>query len=83
MIAEGRQRVAGCALLALVAVFFVPAGGAVVLADAAKHGWVPAGLAQSWLWQDFILPHQVWAILTMAVVLVWIRARTELKPLVN
>ncbi len=81
LIVDGRQRWAGLTLLALCALFFVP--GTVVMADAVKRGWVPAGIPDSWVWQNVAMPHETWAILAMAGLLVWIRARTRPEPAVN
>ena len=50
------------------------APGAVVLADAARHGWVPAGVTESRGW-DVLVMHEPWALLGMAVVLVLMRWR--------
>jgi hypothetical protein len=72
LIAERAERGLGAALLVLCAVFFAP--GAVVLATAAAKGWVPASVNQGWLWQDVLLPHEVWALLAMGVLLIAIRA---------
>jgi hypothetical protein len=72
LIAGGAQRALGVALLAACSLFFVP--GAVALATVAAKGWVPASVSQGWLWQDFLLPHEVWALLAMALLLIAIRA---------
>ena len=72
LIAQRTQRAAGWTLLALCAVFFVP--GSVVLSAAALKGWAPPALTGSWLWENILLPHETWALLAMAILLIPIRA---------
>jgi hypothetical protein len=62
------------AVLGLVLVYLVP--GSVVLVRAAERGLIPAGLSRSPAWEAIILPHAAWALPALAVMLVWMRART-------
>jgi len=71
LLGEPRRSATAAALLVLVGLFFLP--GASMLAEAQRRGWIPASLADSWLWQGLIMPHEAWALLAMALLLVWIR----------
>ena len=55
-------------VLVLTAVFFMPSS--TMLNMAALKGIVPASVAGSWWWQGIIMPHQVYALTAMAVLLV-------------
>ena len=65
---SGRARTLPVISLALTAVFLAPT--ATVLKIAADKGYVPAAVADSQWWQGLVMPHQVYALAAMAVVLV-------------
>lgn len=76
-----RERRMGIAAVALVCVFLAP--GSAVLAEAVKRGHVPAWAAQSAVWRCVVMPHAVWALLGLGVILVmgrWVeRAGGEVR----
>lgn len=64
-----RGRLALLSLPAL-AVFLLP--GAALPHRLAESGLVPAAIARTWFWQAVVMPHQVWALLLLA--LLWLAA---------
>lgn len=73
------DRTRGWVLLALMLPFAFP--GMTVLTQLKNAGRLPEWLAQSTLWNAFVVPHATWALLAMAVWLVWVRARTARETL--
>lgn len=77
LLAEGKTsgavRRAGWALLVLLIPFMFPVTA--VLLKAMQDGRIPASISGSPLWTLLIMPHEVWALLAMAFLLVWMRAR--------
>jgi hypothetical protein len=59
-----RLRIA-CGLLFLP--FLFP--GATALAGAASAGHIPEVLLRSWCWQHLVMPHEIWALLLLVIVL--------------
>lgn len=74
-IAERRLAAASWVLLGLMAAFLAP--GAAVLGVLGLEGKIPAAIERNLLWQAVVLPHEAWALLGMAVVLVWMRTRVR------
>ena len=60
--------VANTALL-LMAPFLVP--GAAILQQAFLLGKIPKPWAESWWWDGFVMPHQTWLLLILALVLLY------------
>ena len=76
---SGRFR--NCARLAflLILPFLVPGGSA--LEQLQLNGHVPAALANSCWWNALVMPHQVWALFFLGVLLLWaMKVRAEVKP---
>ncbi len=65
-----RPRAIAWVSLWLMLVFLGP-GGALpqYLTD---KGLVPCGVAETWAWRVVVMPHQVWALLALALALVWL-----------
>jgi glycosyl transferase family 87 len=63
-----------CAML--LAPFLFP--GATMLADAAAGGRIPQNVLGSWVWRHLLMPHEIWALLLLVMVLlaaVWLQMR--------
>ena len=56
-----------------IASFLIP--GAAMLSTAARQHWIPSSVMMSAWWQTVILPHQVWAILGLALMLLAVMAQ--------
>jgi len=55
--------------LLLMLPFLVPGG--TMLETMQSGGRIPAALSSHWSWQVFVMPHQVWALLLLGVLLLW------------
>lgn len=64
----GWRKQARFAMLCLT-LLFVP--GAALLHEAMRAGCLPAAWATTWWWNVVLMSHQVWAVLLLAVVLLW------------
>jgi hypothetical protein len=62
-------RMAGIATLVLIAPFLFPGG--TILEVLQTRGHIPQFLSNHWWWEAFVLPHQVWALLALAIVLLY------------
>jgi len=65
------------ALLALAA-FLTP--GAALLHSLAQSGRITADFTQTSLWQNWLLPHQVWALVVLLLVQLWLLAIARPAP---
>jgi hypothetical protein len=65
--------------LLLLLPFFVP--GVTFLVRQIEAGRIPEWLTGQWWWNVFVMPHQVWALTLMALVLLAALARTEGRAL--
>jgi hypothetical protein len=67
-------------ILAVIAPFLVP-GPVLITGLALKYGFPPA-VTNSWWWNTVVLPHEVWALVLAAVVLLhWMAQESSEKPL--
>jgi hypothetical protein len=55
--------------LATIVPFFVP--GPIFLADLALSGRIPLTIAKGWWWNTIVLPHEVWDLILVAVLLLY------------
>jgi hypothetical protein len=76
---EGDVRWPRLLTLVLLMPFFVP--GITFLELQIRNGRIPESLVSAWWWNALVLPHQVWALTLMAVVLLAALARTEGRAL--
>jgi len=61
------ERRHGIIALVLIAPFFIPGG--TVLQQLTANQRIPVSIGQSWWWRVIIMPHEIWALLLLAVVL--------------
>lgn len=64
-------------ILLTICPFLIP--GPALLLELDKQGYVPAALAKSLLWQAVILPHQVWLLVILSSLLIFIMYRQSLE----
>lgn len=65
--------------LPLVLIFLVPGGSA--LEQLQLNGHVPAAAANSGWWRTLVMPHQVWALFLLGVLLLWtMKIRADVNP---
>ncbi len=55
--------------LGLTLPFLIP--GAVFLQESIRAGRLPSSIIGAWWWNSLIMPHQVWAIILIAICLAW------------
>lgn len=67
------------ASLALLSLFLVPGPSALYLYE--SKGWISHQLAASWLWNAFVLAHQIWALLILSLFLLYASFRQVSSPL--
>jgi hypothetical protein len=60
----GSARLVGS--VAMMSVFFLPVAW---VDNVARRGWVPVGISSSRMWEWFVVPHQVWALLFLTLLL--------------
>jgi alpha-1,2-mannosyltransferase len=70
----GIRRSISLPILATIAPFLVP--GPTLLADLAVEGRIPAGIAHGWWWDAVILPHEIWALIVLAFLLLYYLSRS-------
>jgi hypothetical protein len=75
---EGSQRLIAWLVVILVLPFLVP--GPVMLQQLIVKGRLPASLNNELWWSAVVLAHEVWAIVIMALALVYALARTVSQP---
>ena len=76
---RNRNRIAWAALI-LILVFLVPGGSVLELLQKKSHFTM---LAHSWFWIHFVMPHQIWALLALSLLLITAMrnaARVNLMP---
>ena len=61
--------------------FLVPGG--TILEQLEQSGRVPEAIAQAWWWNAFAMPHQIWLLLTLSVILLWWMACPNANVSVN
>jgi hypothetical protein len=71
------RRVQAVTVVLLCAVFILPVPSN--LFDLQQAGALPAWVVQHPLWESFVLTHQVWALILMALTLLWAAARIRLE----
>jgi hypothetical protein len=50
--------------------------GAVLLDEAVQRGWIPVSIAHSYWWNALVMPHEVWSLLLLSLLLLYsMRAR--------
>jgi hypothetical protein len=59
------------ATLALVLMVPFLAPGAAFLQQLALHGRIPDAITHSWYWNSVVMPHETWALLLLALVLLY------------
>jgi hypothetical protein len=64
-----KRRSTQVAVLAMTAPFFVP--GPALLGDLVVAGRIPAAVAKGWWWNAILLPHEVWDLILLAIVLLY------------
>lgn len=64
----GLRHVAKLALIPLVP-FLIP--GPALLQQLASRGYIPDKLTHFWWWDDFVMPHQTWALLVLCSILLF------------
>jgi hypothetical protein len=65
-----RRRPVVLLTMALIAPFLVP--GAAVLDQLTERGWLPAALVDRWWWNALVMPHAVWALLVLSLLLLYV-----------
>jgi hypothetical protein len=63
----GNKLARGAFLLLLP--FLVPGGSA--LEQLQLSGRIPEAMAQSWYWTGIVMPHQIWFLLLLSLLLLW------------
>lgn len=76
---ETQQLAALRSTRALIAFFLTP-GGALV-SQVAEHAHMAPTITHSWWWRSFIVAHQVWALLLLSTLLLWVMASSSPLPL--
>lgn len=73
----GIRRVPSLLGLALIIPFFVPGGSLLqVLQD---NGQISPVLTKAWWWSLIVMPHQIWCLLLLSVLLLYCLSRTEVS----
>src|SRR5262249_30059266 len=75
---NGKLKVTARLAFLLILPFLIP--GAVMLQESARAGGWPAALNGAWWWNILVLPHQVWAVASLAVCLVYAHVRMTRCP---
>ncbi len=70
---SGIRRSTTLLILATVAPFLVP--GPTLLSDLALRGRIPASIVNGWWWDTIVLPHEIWALILLAVLLLYCMGR--------
>lgn len=70
---DAASRHAAWCVMALMIPFFLNSTAALLYA--AQRFWLPERLTAGRVWDVFIMPHEVWALLAMALCLLWARAK--------
>jgi hypothetical protein len=65
------------AAFSLMLPFLVPGGSALELFQ--LRGQIPEGFVHSWYWTRFVMPHQIWFLLLLSLLLLW-RMASERAP---
>jgi MFS family permease len=65
------------AAFSLMLPFLVPGGSALELFQ--LRGQIPEGFVHSWYWTRFVMPHQIWFLLLLSLLLLW-RMASERVP---
>jgi MFS family permease len=74
---SGSKAARGTFLLMLP--FLVPGGSA--LEQLQLRGRIPDGIAHSWYWTRFVMPHQIWFLLLLSLLLLWRMASERVSDL--
>jgi hypothetical protein len=72
---SGTQKKVSRTALLVMAPFLIP--GTAVLQQLAREGRIPDTWTQSWWWERFIMPHQTWFLLLLALLLLYGLARED------
>ena len=64
-----RKRLVVLVILLTIAPFFVP--GPTILLDLASSGYIPHSITNSWWWNAIVLPHEVWDLMLVTVLLLY------------
>jgi hypothetical protein len=75
-----QQKLARTALIAMLP-FLVPGGA--ILMQLEMSGRIPVAIAQAWWWNAFVMPHEIWLLLALSVMLLWGMARAGTNPAVS
>jgi hypothetical protein len=65
----GRSKPVATLALVLMVPFLAP--GAAFLQQLALHGRIPDAITHSWYWNSVVMPHETWALLLLALVLLY------------
>jgi hypothetical protein len=76
-----RARVFALGSLLLMFPFLVPGG--TMFETMQLSGRIPFTLSQHWWWQTVVMPHQVWILLCLGILLLWEMDRDQLKATDN
>jgi hypothetical protein len=74
---SGSKAARGAFLLMLP--FLVPGGSALEVFQ--LRGQIPEGFVRSWYWTRFVMPHQIWFLLLLSLLLLWSMARQPVSDL--
>jgi hypothetical protein len=69
---SGPRRQFARGTLVLMLPFLVPGGSA--LEEMQRGGRIPDALTQSWFWNSVLMPHEIWCLLFLGVLLLWCMA---------
>ncbi|MFZ0773263.1 MAG: glycosyltransferase family 87 protein [Candidatus Sulfotelmatobacter sp.] len=73
-----KARMSAVFSLLLMLPFLIPGG--TLLETSESSGRIPSALAHHWWWEKIVMPHQVWLLLLLSVLLLWEMSMNRASP---